>query len=285
MAQKTEENVGELVSVWTLGERMGKAAKPRNFHPPPHIYDDSPEELVGKALKALQEAGIQLIEWKTLLYRRMGVPVIVKDYHYLVPDESLTVASRVLEEDQGLARTIPPPLLLKTGGDFYARANPHRLTQYTSMARAQHLVLYPASLASYAPSELEPKPPLTAPSHSLCEDVLVPSPPAVYASILRMMRSYSKYAPTRIMLESDLSELIGYNLYGLEGGFVDVDDEELCEELAVDRRVEDAVSTVKEWRSAGQLGEDSEEWIADALVDIVAGKRTVEDVPWADASH
>ena len=52
-----------------------------------YIYELSPEELVDKALKALQNAGIQLIEWKSLLYRRMGVPLIIKvccpsKYHY-----------------------------------------------------------------------------------------------------------------------------------------------------------------------------------------------------------
>ncbi|OJT01780.1 hypothetical protein TRAPUB_7836 [Trametes pubescens] len=42
------------------------------------IYASSPEQLVDKALHALQEAGVQLIEWKTLLFRRMGVPVFFK---------------------------------------------------------------------------------------------------------------------------------------------------------------------------------------------------------------
>ena len=42
------------------------------------IYEFSPEELVDKALKTLQDAGIQLIEWLSILHRRMGVPVIIK---------------------------------------------------------------------------------------------------------------------------------------------------------------------------------------------------------------
>ena len=42
------------------------------------VYEYSPEELVDKALKTLQDAGIELIEWSSLLYRRMNVPVIVK---------------------------------------------------------------------------------------------------------------------------------------------------------------------------------------------------------------
>jgi hypothetical protein len=42
------------------------------------------------------------------------------------------------------------------------------------------------------------------------------------------------------LLESDLSELIGYHLLGLDG-FVDPFDEEICASLEVDRRVADAV--------------------------------------------
>ncbi|EIW57701.1 uncharacterized protein TRAVEDRAFT_125965 [Trametes versicolor FP-101664 SS1] len=244
------------------------------------IHASSPEQLVDKALYALEKAGVQLIEWKSLLYRRMGVPVILKNFQYLVPDEQLECASTILEEGEGLPLSIPPPLLLKTGGDFYAKAMMHRVSQYTSVAQAQHLMLYPASLAAYAHTELELKPRLTPLAHPNCENILVPSPPAVYASLLRMMRSYPRYSPTRKTLESDLSELIGYNLYGLEDGFVDCDDEELCENLQVDRRVGDAIAVVRAWRQTSEL-RDEDNWIAETLEDIVSGRRDIEDVPWA----
>lgn len=157
-----------------------------------------------------------------------------------------------------------------------------RVSRATSLALAQHLVLYPASLAPFDAAVLTPQPRLEAPADPRCRTVLVPAPAAVYASMLRMMRAYSRYAPTRIVLESDLSELIGYHLYGLEDGYVDVDDEEACEALGVDSRVEDAVRTVREWRE-GALLEGGEGWEAGMLEDIVSGKRTVEDVPWAEA--
>ncbi|EIW57957.1 uncharacterized protein TRAVEDRAFT_48981 [Trametes versicolor FP-101664 SS1] len=81
-------------------------------HPPSasDIYASSPEQLVDKALHALQEAGIELIEWKTLLFRRMGVPVALKNFHYLVPDAEFARASQILEEDQGLLLSLPPRL-------------------------------------------------------------------------------------------------------------------------------------------------------------------------------
>ena len=43
-----------------------------------NIYESSPEELVDRALKTLQDAGIQLIEWQSLLHRRMNVPVVIR---------------------------------------------------------------------------------------------------------------------------------------------------------------------------------------------------------------
>ncbi len=53
-----------------------------NMYPPEadtaSIYQLSPEQLIDKALKTLQDAGIQLIEWLSLLHRRMNVPVIIK---------------------------------------------------------------------------------------------------------------------------------------------------------------------------------------------------------------
>ncbi|KAI0329299.1 hypothetical protein GY45DRAFT_1325243 [Cubamyces sp. BRFM 1775] len=249
-----------------------------------NVYEFSPEELVDKALKALQEAGIQLIEWKTLLYRRMGVPVILKDFHYLVPDEQLPLASKVLEEDQGLPRSIPPSLLLSTGGEIYSKATLYRVTRYTSPARAQHLVLYPSSFPSFAPSELELQPRITSDPSPLCTEVLVPTPPAVYASIIRMMQSWTHYDATRMTLESDLSELIGSRMNGL------------CRRVrghggrgAVQRppgrlEVGNAARVVEEWRDTHQFREE-ERWIADALVHVVSGEWSVEDIPWADPLH
>ena len=50
---------------------------PLKVDPSPN-WEYSPEELVDKSLKALQATGIQLTEFLSILYRRMGVPVIIK---------------------------------------------------------------------------------------------------------------------------------------------------------------------------------------------------------------
>ena len=81
-------------------------------------------------------------------------------------------------------------------------------------------------------------------------------------------------------LESHLSELIGYNLYDLGDGYVDIDDEELCQAQEVDQRVADAVQVVKEWTCAGQWRQ-GEEWIGDALISVVSGAGEAEFLPWA----
>ncbi|EJF64501.1 hypothetical protein DICSQDRAFT_51896 [Dichomitus squalens LYAD-421 SS1] len=245
-----------------------------------NIYEFSPEELVDKALKTLQNAGIELIEWSSLLHRRMNVPVIIKNFSYLVPDDKLDAASKLLADGEGLPRSQPPPLLIRTGGDFYKKARMYRVTRYTSLALAQHLILYPASFASYAHSDLSPAPRMTSLTEPLCHTVLVPSRPAVYASILRTMKLYPRFDPVRITLQSDLSQLIDYDLYGLDCGYVDIDDDELCEELEVDRRVEDAMCLVEQWRRADAL-RDQEGWVGDALFKVVSGLWSVEDLPWS----
>ena len=265
-----------------------------NMYPPQtdtaNIYDSSPEELVDGALKALQDAGIQLIEWQSLLHRRMNVPVVIRvssdslcvksfssvsrtqDFHYLIPDGQLDKACKLVADTERLPRSRPPPLLIRTGGDFYTKARMFRVTESTSLALAQHFVLYPASLAAYSPVDLSPAPRTTSLPEPLCKTVLVPSRPAVYASILKSMLRYPRFDSARIFLQTDLSQLVGYDLYG----YADTDDEDLCEELEVDRRVEDAISLVEEWRHTGVLRDQA---IGGALANVVSGRWTVEDVP------
>lgn len=199
-----------------------------------------------------------------------------QDFHYLVPDEQVELASKLLCEDQGLPLSLPPPLLVLDGGDFYVKARMHRVSHDKSLASAQHLVLYPASFADYSPTDLVPMPRYAGIPHPLCKTVLVPSPPAVYASIFRMMKAYSRFDPVQIAIQSDLAQLVDYHLYSLNCGYVDMDDEELCDDLEVDRRIDDAVRVVQSWRRTYFLGAD--DWIGDALEKIVSGRADIEDV-------
>jgi hypothetical protein len=77
-----------------------------------------------------------------------------------------------------------------------------------------------------------------------------------------------------------LSELIGYNLYDLQDGFIDLFDDELWEELEVDRRIDDAVQIVKGWGCSGEWRE-GEEWMGDALAAVVKGSGGIDFLPWA----
>ena len=91
------------------------------------------------------------------------------------------------------------------------------------------------------------------------------------------MLQYSEFSGTTGILKSDLSELIGYHLYGLDS-FVDTFDEELCASLEVDRRVADAVHCVRTWGVHGLWRED-EEWIGDALAGVVGGTGKMDSLP------
>jgi hypothetical protein len=108
-------------------------------------------------------------------------------------------------------------------------------------------MLFPLSFPSFSftSSELISVPRLTPLKSPRCPTILQPLQTAVYASIMRTMLAYPRFCPTRTVLQSNLSELIRYNLYDLQGGHVDVDDEELCAALEVDRRVDDALRIVQ----------------------------------------
>ncbi|KAJ7702530.1 hypothetical protein B0H16DRAFT_1347589, partial [Mycena metata] len=192
----------------------------------------SPEHVLDLALSRLQAVGIKLVEWRDLVDRRLGVPALIKDYSYLVPDALVLQASHVLT-NLGLPFAPPTKFEISVSGDFAARGHSHRITQYLDSFRLQHLVIYPQSFATLADSELEEGPP----SHLLspgCAPVLVPTAPAVYASILRMMLQYDEFHPTMSILQSQLSELIGYHLLGLSDGFIDIHDDQEWERWDVD---------------------------------------------------
>lgn len=97
---------------------------------------------------------------------------------------------------------------------------------------------------------------------------------AVYASLLHLMVQYPGYCATRTVLLSDLSELIGYDLLGLEGGFVDPNDDEAWEDKEVDAKLACAAETIRGW-----VWLPGEEWMGDALVAVVAGTGSLQHLP------
>jgi hypothetical protein len=55
-----------------------KEKEPVDCSTPKDVFEHSPEELVDIALSELQAAGIQLIEWRALVNRRMDVPIVIR---------------------------------------------------------------------------------------------------------------------------------------------------------------------------------------------------------------
>ena len=125
----------------------------------------------------------------------------------------------------------------------------------------QHFVLYPLSFSSLDWPEVTEQPPYHIQPSARCLNSFVHHPSAVYASFIRIMLRYPQHCSTRTNLESDLSELIGYHLLGLKGGYVDADDDVLWEDLKIDKRIADAVLLVRQ----------DEKWIGDALAGVVSG--------------
>ena len=195
-----------------------------------------------------------------------------------MPDEQLDQASVILSS-MGLPLSPPSKLLLMTEGDFQAKAIFHRISLWTSPSFVQHLALYPQSFSTLDDSELEEKPPSHySTTFSLCKSIRVPSRPAVYASIIRLLLSYPQYCATTTALQSDLSELIGYDFLGLEDGYLDPNDEEALVAIGLEQRLAHATQVVLQWGIDG-VWRPGEEWIGDALGAIVGGTGCIEYLP------
>lgn len=65
------------------------------------------------------------------------------------------------------------------------------------------------------------------------------------------MLNYPKYCATTTVLHSDISELIGYDLLGLEDGYLDPGDEEEWAAKGVDRRLAQGAQAVRGWGVEG----------------------------------
>jgi len=241
------------------------------------LLDDSPAWVVDVALQALQRAGIEPIEWGPLLYLRMHVPVIVKDYFYLVPDDKLEAASDILS-NLGLPFWPPSRLLMQTEGDFSTKGLYHRITRSTLPSSISSINLFPFSFSTLLPSEIETKPPHHVRPSSRIPTILVPRRSAVYASLIRMMTKYPQYCATRTVLASDLSELVSYDFLDLQCGYVDPDDDALWNELDIDGRIQRAVALARQWSFDGEWRE-GEEWIGEALAGILDGSVDISCLP------
>ena len=193
-----------------------------------------------------------------------------------MPDKKLDHASVILSS-MGLPLSPPSLLLLRTEGDFQAKARFYRITLTTSSSFIQHLALYPQSFSTLDGSELEEKPPHHS-TISICKSILVPSRPALYASIIRLLLSYPKNCATTKVLRSNLSELIGYDLLGLEDGYMDTNDDEAVVAIGLAQRLVDATQVVLQWGTDG-VWRPGEEWIGDALGAVVAGTGSIEYLP------
>ncbi|KAJ2928188.1 hypothetical protein H1R20_g8904, partial [Candolleomyces eurysporus] len=248
------------------------------YSPPKDLFDRQPAELVDVAISRLQAAGVELIEWRALLYRRMSVPIFVKDFSYVVPDEDLATASDILSSI-GLPLSPPSKLLTRVEGDIHTKATYHRLTRSSAPAWLQCLVLYPASFVSLNPEELDTTPSIhLLPSPSTTK-ILVPRPSAVYAWLLRTMLKYPRSCAVRTILASDLSELVDYHLLRVVEGYVNPDENpERWKELNMKRRIADALELINQWTQNHEWRE-GEEWFGDALEAIVSGDGNIEYLP------
>jgi len=193
-----------------------------------------------------------------------------------VPDDQLSLASDALCS-LGLPHSTPSDWFLKSEGDFLSKGNFFRITRWTTPSSVQYIILYPLTYSSLYLSDLESKPPLHKVPSFRCSSIYVPSQQSVYASILRLMSEYHPDCATMTSLRSDLSELTGYDLLELEGGYVDPEDDEEWDALGISERLWTASLIVKSWRQ----WHEGEEWMGDALTAVVLGLGRIENLPYS----
>ncbi|KAI0756055.1 hypothetical protein C8Q80DRAFT_1092132 [Daedaleopsis nitida] len=226
------------------------------------------EEIVHTAVSILSER-TRLIAWGALLDCLLGLPRVLKNFTFLVPDEELDDLSAILNSLHLPIGTLPT-YVVSSEGDFLLRGRLHRVSVSTSPQGIQCLHLFPASLPGYIDDELEPTP-LDRTSITL----YAPRPSAVYAGILRIMRKYRQHCAERYRLQSDLELLVNYNLLELEKPSVLAESFEVPD---MDDRVETAVERIRRWGKAGEW-RPGEEFVEDLLIAIVKGEMYPRDLP------
>jgi len=232
-------------------------------------FEKEPLELVDDALQVLHSAGYNPIQWGALVYKQMGVPLLITDFSFVLPDADIKPVSDLLEA-LGLPLSPHVPLLLKADGDIHAKGVLHRITRTATFPGVRFLVLFPSSFASLSLPSVSLSPPHR--DYPLRTPSLCPSPSSVYASILRVMLNYPFMCTTRTVLASDLMQLVVYHLLEAECGYVD---HILREEIEADNRVEKAIDVVKSWE-----WDEGEEWFGDVLEAILSEKGDIEWLPW-----
>ncbi|KAF9030971.1 hypothetical protein BDZ89DRAFT_1112006 [Hymenopellis radicata] len=226
-----------------------------------------PEELVTIALRTLHDAKIVPIEWGAALYRRMGVPMMIKNFSYIIPDNLLTAAATTLSS-LGLPKGDPDPFLPKAVGDKYSKASSlFRLTESEEIGPVRYLILYPMSYIQFTSDELSISPSLSYRADPDELQVLVPRPQAVYAALIRLLSKSLCHSSTRTTLDSELSQLLLYHLFGAQlSDSYDEDDSEDEEDPSV----------------AEAILARGEEWMGDALQVIVSGAADSAALPYVD---
>jgi hypothetical protein len=154
----------------------------------------------------------------------------------------------------GLTLVSPYIVWVRAAGDFASRGRFFLLCGRAEEPMAKHICLYPTSFARIFDDELIPVDSLTRTPSSPPRRILSLQPTAVYASFLRMLNDYSR-GFTRVLIDSDFSDLCMYGLLGVEHKYPNEDDPEEWERWGMNQRIKDAVTRVAIWQ--WRKGEES----------------------------
>jgi hypothetical protein len=200
--------------------------------------------------------------------------MMLQDYSFAVDDESLLVASQILE-----TLGLPFSPSLSWTYDYSINAIEHRVTASQSPETMQCIALYPASFNGLSLDESAEEPSyLRTSSPPRCATIRVPPPPAVYASLMRAMARYRPRSFIWNTLASDFEQLVDYHLLGECDGYLDPADDAVRDSPEMLERQARAIATVKGWNCA-HAWRAGEEWMGDVLIAILQGEGGIAFLP------
>ncbi|KAI5861124.1 hypothetical protein GGS23DRAFT_154154 [Durotheca rogersii] len=224
-----------------------------------------------------EASDILLVEWETNLLARLGYPLVSHgDLFFLVPDLQLPTACDIAASlglclaDENALRPAYTSELSGVGVRYLVDDDSN------NFPLRRRLGLLPLSWTGIAVDELVP---ISSPTNSIpwpSFPVRTVPLPVACATFVRMAARERRGSSFRMGIIGELANVIAYSLFDMtyEGDHMEFlpDDQPLSDKEKLE--MENAVGQINTW-----VFRDDEEWIRLALVQVVTGKASYDDLP------
>ncbi|KAL7928857.1 hypothetical protein V8C35DRAFT_220483 [Trichoderma chlorosporum] len=240
---------------------------------------------VAALLDQLVAAQIDLVEWEQPLLRRLGVPLATDgSLFFLLPDQDLQRACQIAvslgyyPETTESLRVAYPSEIPGLGVRYNIDDQTKESLGHDCFRR---LVLLPLSWSGLNLDHLEPAEIRYSglPDHTY--NIWTVPLAAACTAMVRLICAEPRASHFRRRLKADLVNLIAYSFCdtSYEGDYEEILGSEVPLQKSEILEIENAVAKIKSWDMR-----DGEEWIREALIKLVSGTMTGDQLPWKDDS-